>query len=222
MTNAKDEVTCKEDEVCRNRDLVCREKGPLLEKFLIKQAGIFLILLFLYGVGMAFIRISKYDLTKQEFFHKLAIDKIIAPQGLSDLFKYYFSETNISIGLAINKMRWLNNKWVAGGMGFWGLFVFALIPIGQLFLILKQTNKNLTPGWFLWKFPWSFLFMIGVTVASWLSLITYLFTTPEFLLTTIIFITSVLLYLYMPQYPYMPAGLSGGGLISLIFLLGGK
>ena len=203
-------------------------------KSLVKsESFVFSILLVIVSVGMATTRIFNYDSKRPGIFHKLPYDITFQPNGVVGIFKYFLNKSNVKMGdivegLTTTKEGQKRNKIFQVLVGLVGILSIVGVIFYQLFLAINLfmgkingTQPKLPGYWPLYGFGPIWLIIILVFLVYLISLIAYLLSTPEFFFATIITVSSMMLYFYMPQYPYMPMGLSGGGLIGIL-LLGGK
>ena len=217
-------VDCKDPEVykCCNKDIGSLVKG---ETFIIS------ILFAVIAMGLALMRVSKYDLEKKGLFHKLPDNDAIVPSSLVNIYRLFYNWSNTWSGwmvrfFSITKDKKAGNKFLSVFIGLAAIvFTVLLIPIlmsyfFKLGYISAKGGGGVWKYWPLYFFGPIWLIIVLVFIAYLLSLIAYLLSTPEFFFATLIIVSSMMLYFYVPQYPYMPIGLSGGGLIATLLLLG--
>ena len=219
-------VDCKEcRKACFKTDIKSLVKG---------EAFIFSILLVIVALGMALTRISQYDTTRPGIFHKLPYDVQFQPNGLLGILHYCFNISNYKIGdivrnLSITKEGKGKNKIFSvlvglfGAVSIVGVLFYQVFTVINLFMGRVNGTQPKIPSYWPLYFLTGFIFVIILLafLGYIFSLIPYLLSTPEFFLATILVVSSMVLYFFVPHYPYMPAGLSGGGLIGVL-LLGGK
>ena len=219
-------VDCKE---CRK---TCFK--PDMKSFIKGETFIFSILLIIVSMGMSMIRISKYDPSIPGIFHKLPYDITTQPDGLLGIFKHCFNKTNVEMGnlirnLSTTKEGKSRNKifsvfiGIVGVLSIIGVVLYQLFTVVNLFMgRVKGTQPKIPSYWPLYILFGPIFLIIAFSYIGYLvSIISYLLSTPEFFFATIIVVSSIMVYLHLPQYPYMSMGLSGGGLVGAL-LLGGK
>jgi len=222
-------VDCKDPDVykCCNKKIGSLLKATGIETFILS------ILLIVVALGMALMRISQYDSTRPGIFHKLPND-IFQPNGLLGILRYCFNSSNVKIGsivkdLGQTKDGKMKNKIFSVFIGLFGVISIVGVLFYQLFTVINlfmgkvNGTQPKIPGYWPLYILTGFIFLIVILafLGFLFSLIAYLLSTPEFFFATIIVVTSMILYFFAPNYPYMPIGMSGGGLIGVL-LLGGK